>query len=33
VLLAPPYITSAEELETMVERLGAALDEAVASVS
>jgi adenosylmethionine-8-amino-7-oxononanoate aminotransferase len=32
VLLAPPYITSAEELETMVERLGAALDEAVASV-
>jgi adenosylmethionine-8-amino-7-oxononanoate aminotransferase len=33
VLLAPPYITSVDELETMIERLGAALDEAVASVT
>ncbi len=32
VLLAPPYITSADELETMVERLGTALDATVAGV-
>jgi adenosylmethionine-8-amino-7-oxononanoate aminotransferase len=32
VLLAPPYIVSEAEAGMIIDRLGAALDEAVASV-
>jgi adenosylmethionine-8-amino-7-oxononanoate aminotransferase len=31
VLLAPPFISSASEIETIVERLAVAIDEALAS--
>ena len=33
VLLAPPFIVEAQDIDTIVERLGDAVDAAIASVS
>ena len=33
VIVAPPYIATASDIDTIVDRLGAAVDAAVASVT